>query len=144
QTDSIPSMSKNTVYVEGSTLIFINLVYVNYERKFFSSPSEKLHLYGRAGFAYINFEGILSPSSDSTGGLLGATLLTGKKNHHFEGQAAIFLGNRRKYHSSRTEEYFQAIPLLDVGYRYQKPKGGFIFKAKLGISGVGIGLGYAF
>jgi hypothetical protein len=36
------------------------------------------------------------------------------------------------------------LPLIDVGYRYQKPDRGFIFKAKIGILGVGFGVGYAF
>ena len=37
------------------------------------------------------------------------------------------------------------LPLLDVGYRYQKPEGGLIFKVKAGILGIfSVGLGYAF
>jgi hypothetical protein len=36
------------------------------------------------------------------------------------------------------------LPLIDVGYRYQKPDRGLIFKAKIGILGVGFGVGYAF
>jgi len=31
---------------------------------------------------------------------------------------------------------------IDVGYRYQKPEGGFIFKAYVANIGVGVGFGY--
>jgi hypothetical protein len=39
---------------------------------------------------------------------------------------------------------FYYLPILDLGYRYQKQDGGFLFKAKVGILGIGFGLGYAF
>ncbi len=70
------------------------------------------------------------------GGLAAITMLTGKKNSHFELNGGTFIGSG----SDGTFVY----PLLDIGYRYQQPDGGFIFKAKLGILGIGIGLGYAF
>ena len=70
------------------------------------------------------------------GGLAAITMLTGKKNSHFELNAGTFIGSG----SDGTFVY----PLLDIGYRYQQPDGGFIFKAKVGILGIGIGLGFAF
>ena len=65
-------------------------------------------------------------------------MLTGKKNFHFELNAGVFSGKSSDDSNSIT------YPLLDLGWRYQKPDGGFIFKAKVGILGIGIGLGYAF
>jgi hypothetical protein len=36
------------------------------------------------------------------------------------------------------------LQIIYIGYRYQKPVGVFIFKTKIGILGVGFGVGYAF
>ena len=36
------------------------------------------------------------------------------------------------------------FPLFNIGYRYQKPSGGFIFRLNAGIYSFGLSLGYAF
>ena len=36
------------------------------------------------------------------------------------------------------------FPIFNVGYRYQKPGGGFIFRANAGIISLGLSFGYAF
>ncbi len=95
---------------------------------------EKVTWYGRGG---AGFAGVIM-ATGGPGVLGGVTMLTGKQNKHFELNAGAFVGQ-----DLERDEMF-AFPLFDVGYRYQKPEGGFIFKAKLGILGVGIGLGYAF
>lgn len=98
------------------------------------NSGEKLTWYGRAGLGY---GGILLGTGGP--GILGAmTMLTGKKNNHFEVSGGAFIGYDNYY-----EDAF-VLPSLDLGYRFQKPGGGFIFKAKAGILGAGIGLGYAF
>jgi len=95
---------------------------------------EMLTWYGRAGFG---FGGILLTTTGP--GMLGAiTMLTGKGNNHFEINGGAFFGYDNYYEDSFV------LPHLDLGYRFQKPNGGFIFKAKAGILGLGIGLGYAF
>jgi hypothetical protein len=124
-------MSKNSIYFDTGIIPGIH-AFVNYERSLYQG--KKVSWYGRMGFG---FGGILLAYS-GFGGLGGVTMLTGKKNSHFELNTGIFSGKDIDYSNSF------AYPLLDVGYRYQKPDGGFIFKAKLGILGVGIGLGYAF
>lgn len=96
--------------------------------------SEKLTWYGRAGFG---FAGILA-ATGGKGALTAITMLTGKKNHHFEMSGGAFFGKDQDYEGALVIAHF------DVGYRYQKPTGGFLFKVKTGILGVGIGLGYAF
>ena len=124
-------MSKNSIYFDTGIIPGVH-AFVNYERSIYQG--KKVSWYGRMGFG---FGGILM-ASGGFGGLGAVTMLTGKKNSHFELNAGIFsgkdIGNSNSF----------ALPLLDVGYRYQKPDGGFVFKAKLGILGVGIGLGYAF
>ncbi len=124
-------MSKNSIYFDTGIIPGVH-AFVNYERSIYQG--KKVSWYGRMGFG---FGGILM-ASGGFGGLGAVTMLTGKKNSHFELNAGIFSG--KDIDDSNSFAY----PLLDVGYRYQKPDGGFIFKAKLGILGVGIGLGYAF
>ena len=124
-------LSKNSIYFDTGLIPGIH-AFVNYERSIYQG--EKVSWFGRAGFG---FGGLLMVGG-GFGGLGGVTMLTGKKNSHFELNAGIFSGKDIDDSNSF------AFPLLDVGYRYQKPNGGFIFKAKLGILGVGIGLGYAF
>lgn len=122
-------LSKNGVYLDVGMGVGMQASF-NYERNIHSG--EKVHWYGRlgAGFAGVVF------GEGGPGGLGAITMLTGKKNGHFELNAGAFIGKN----SGDSFIY----PLLDVGYRYQKPEGGFIFRAKVGILGLGIGLGYAF
>jgi hypothetical protein len=82
--------------------------------------------------------GTIFLSLGGPGGLAAITMLTGKNNKHFELNGGVFV-----VIASRDFNMFY-FPILDLGYRYQKPEGGFLFKAKVGISGIGIGLGYAF
>jgi hypothetical protein len=119
-------MSKNSIYFDTGIVPGVH-AFVNYERSLYQG--KKVSWYGRAGFGY----GGLLLSDGGFGGLGAITMLTGKKNSHFELNTGVFSGNNSV-----------TLPLLDVGYRYQKPDGGFIFKAKIGILGIGFGLGYAF
>lgn len=94
----------------------------------------KVTLYGKAGGG---FGGVLLLTG-GPGGLAAITMLTGKNNNHFELNGGAFIG----YDNYYNDMFY--LPILDLGYRYQKPEGGFLFKAKVGISGFGFGLGYAF
>tara|TARA_B110000240_G_scaffold171907_1_gene196571 strand:+ start:43 stop:495 length:453 start_codon:yes stop_codon:yes gene_type:complete len=124
-------MRKNSIYFDTGIVPGVH-AFVNYERSLYQG--KKVSWYGRAGFGY---GGLLL--SDGGLGVLGAiTMLTGKKNSHFELNTGLFSGNNIEGSNSVT------LPVLDVGYRYQKPTGGFIFKAKIGVLGIGFGLGYAF
>lgn len=105
---------------------------INFEQQIYSG--EKVTWYGRAG---VGAAAILMVSG-GPGALGGITMLTGKGNRHFEINGGAFIG--KDIELDKTFVY----PLIDFGYRYQKPEGGFIFKAKVGFLGVGIGLGYAF
>ena len=128
--DLISTPVKNNVYFD--TGIFPGAhVFMNYERKVHESGN--ISLYGRVGFGYAGLS-----MGDGGGGVLGAaTMLTGKGNSHMEFNLGIFSGK------DNNDPFI--LPLLDVGYRYQKPEGGLIFKVKAGILGIfSIGLGYAF
>lgn len=130
-------MSKLNIYLELGTVVVVSSASVNLEAHLGSSTSGKVHWYGRAGFGgSAVFYGPVG-----LGGLGALTMLTGIDKHHFEVSGGIFLGNDN---GAGMGNGFFALPLLDLGYRFQKPGKSFIFRAKAGILGVGVGLGYAF
>ena len=113
---------------------------INFEGRLGSVEEGKATWYGRVGLgaAYIAFMG------GGPGILGGITRLTGKGNNHFEINGGGFFGIVTIEDSGLYGHKLFAFPILDLGYRYQKPEGGFIFRAKAGILGIGVGLGYAF
>lgn len=150
QTDSIPGMSKLTLQFEAATFVLISSLSINVESKIYSSESEKIHFYGRAGVEYVDIMGlILCDGQKSLGGNIGIAMLTGRGDHHFELYGGAFLGSfKNKKNGSIlgacSSLGFQVLPLIDLGYRFQKPESGIFFRAKVGLLGVGIGLGHAF
>jgi len=132
-----PGTSKFNVHIDFGTLLYTNSASVNLERHLVSSYSGKTHLYARAGYGYAG----LASYAGGKGGLGALTLLTGSNKHHFELVCGVFMGNDSDYSTSND---FFALPIVDVGYRYQKPGRSFIFRSKVGFLGLGIGLGYAF
>jgi hypothetical protein len=131
QNTEMNTLSNVNLYVDAGFL-FAGQVSLNLEKRI--AVGEKLTWYGRAG---AGFAGVIM-AYGGPGGLVAVTMLTGKQNKHFELNGGVFIGK-----DIEQDDIF-VLPLVDFGYRYQKPEGGFIFKAKAGILGVGIGLGYAF
>ena len=104
-------LPKKNIYGELHVGLFSQGV-MNYERQIFSGKT--VSWYGRLGGGY---GGWLEPfSADYGWGGLGAiTMLTGKKNNHFELNAGGFLGFEDTYNEAFI------FPIFNVGYRYQKP-----------------------
>ena len=128
------NLPKKNIYGELHVGLFSQGV-MNYERQIFSGKT--VSWYGRLGGGY---GGWLEPFSADYGwgGLGTITMLTGKKNNHFELNAGGFLGFEDTYNEAFI------FPIFNVGYRYQKPEGGFIFRANAGIISLGLSFGYAF
>ena len=142
--DTKNNLSQNNVYLE-THLGGISQLLLNYERpvssdffaksKFFNS--EKVIWLRRIGLGYgANLTDGFSGSA-GFGGLLAITMLTGKKNKHFEVNAGAFLGIEKLH-------YYFLLPILNIGYRYQKPGSGFVFRANAGFPAIGVSVGYAF
>jgi len=124
------ALSANTLYFDMS-LGLLTQVSINYEYQI--SSREKVSWYARGGVV----AGFLLPYDlPGYGGLAAATMLTGKKDNHFELNMGIMVAGN--------QEGVIPIPLLTVGYRYQKPEGGFIFRANGGLAYVGVSFGHAF
>lgn len=133
QTNDLDRRSKNSSYIDMSSLVLFSQISINYERIIYDR--EKFAWYGRFGLGktILLFDESKNGSSDDF--LLGLTMLTGKANNHFELDLGTYIGN---YNGSNV------YPIIDIGYRYQKRKSGINFKAKVGTLGLGIGLGYNF
>ncbi len=128
-------LPKKNIYGELHVGLFSQGV-INYERQILSGKT--VSWYGRLGGGYgawVEWGGNIG-----WGGLGAITMLTGKKNNHFELNAGGFLGIEAY---TDMEEAF-IFPIFNVGYRYQKPEGGFIFRANAGIISLGLSFGYAF
>jgi hypothetical protein len=122
-------MRKNSIYFDTGFIPGFH-AFINYERSFYQG--KKFFWYGRMGTGYGGF----LFAGGGFGALGAVTMLTGNKNSHFELNTGLFSG--------KEDGDAITLPIIDVGYRYQKPEGGFVFKAKVGILGVGFGVGYAF
>ena len=78
-------LSKNSIYFDTGLIPGIH-AFVNYERSIYQG--EKVSWFGRAG---LGFGGLLM-AGGGFGGLGAVTMLTGKRNSHFELNAGIFSG----------------------------------------------------
>ena len=128
-------MSQWVTYAEFGSILAYTTGTVTVEGKLFSSQADKFHVYGRLGIGGLH-EFFVDPSGP--GGKLGITMFTGKEAHHIEMELGIFVGwNTQNDGSAFT------WPVAGLGYRYQPPTSGLLFKAFANVSGVGVGLGYA-
>ncbi len=128
-------LPKKNIYGELHVGIISQLV-MNYERQIYSG--EKISWYGRVGVGYGLFVHDAFYIDNGWGGLGAITMLTGKYNNHFEMNVGAFIG-----HEGDDDHKFIS-PIFNVGYRYMKPDGGFIFRANAGIISLGLSFGYAF
>jgi hypothetical protein len=128
QTNDSSKLSNINLYVDAGFLL-AGQVSLNLEKRIHAG--DKVTWYARAGLCAA---GVIMVDG-GLGGLIAITMLSGKGKNHFELNGGVFFID--------SKELFP-LPLIDLGYRHQKPGGGFIFKAKAGILGIGIGLGYAF
>lgn len=126
------SLSKINLYADLGGGFARGMTSINIEGRIYNG--RRITWYGRGG---IGAGGI-----DDNGGpgiLGGITMLTGKRNGHFEISTGALLG---KY--TDVEDEIFVLPIADLGYRYQKPEGGLIFRIRAGFLGIGFSLGYAF
>lgn len=120
---------RHNMYAEGSFI----LQSINFETKMYPSKSKLLQINARLGLGYFYFD--FFGVTQSFGGLLGTTALLGRKDHHFETSIGGFVD-----FNGRDIRWLIAT----IGYRYQKPQGGFMFRSNIGTLGPALGLGYAF
>jgi len=129
--------ARNDVFIEAGAQEDLRSSTLNLERQIATGKWDNKVLLIRLGGGYST---PLTGIDYGFGGLAGLTMLTGQSNHHFELGGGLFIGKIAK----KADPYYFGIPLIDFGYRYQKPDGGFLFRAKGGILGYGLSFGYSF
>lgn len=135
QQDADLFTAKNTVFVElgGNG----GLISINYDRIFHQNG--KFKFAGRAGFSYFKQssgnKGSNIPPYWSPLLPLEVTALWGRSRHHLElGVGVTFFSSRNLIFNPEGPEFFERDIGLDMiipirlGYRYQKPEGGFFFR----------------
>lgn len=101
------------------------LASLNYDRRFRPFKNENWAMAGRVGVGAIPDGSLVIP--------LGVSFLRGRRKSHFETGAGITLNMWQLLELAVSDEspsYFTTfLPGISAGYRFQKPKGGFFFKA---------------
>ena len=120
--------SNLSLFVDGGTFGIGYSAFFNVEKYLSSSKSDKIHLYFRGSCGEVRYIG--SSNSLTIGGSI--TMITGSGNHHFDSSTGLLYRDQ------------SILPFLDLGYRYQKLDGGIILKGKIGLFGLGLGIGYSF
>ena len=131
--------TKNSIFLDGSSLVYIGMYSVNYERAIFLNDHFKM--LGSVGVGGWYFTTI-SKSYYGYSMPLCFNLLIGSANNYFETD----LGMRFTSFSKRSNKDISPLfPIVNLGYRYQKLNGkGLIFRSFIGLGGIGIGVGKAF
>lgn len=139
QEKEVLKKSEFNVYGEVSSIGLISTLLMNAE--YTMARNEKgTQFNARFGLGY----GQYALGYGGTGALLGLSVVKGTGKNHFEFSTGVFMGSDDTGGGDGTASNSFLIPIIDVGYRYHKSDGGWLFKAKAGISGIGVGLGYAF
>lgn len=152
--DLVETQSKNAIYANAGTLGLWFTASVNYERHLFSTDN-KFHV----NYYLRTCAGVYETwGADGPYGSLGLQGIFGAEKNHLE----LGLGLGVLYDKSGYEigvsnanyftepnpprgDYTDWVPAVSVGYRYQKPSGGFVFRTGIGFpDGVYLSLGLAF
>lgn len=115
-----PFVAKNSIYADfASKGAFYS---INYDRIFYQG--NKLTFSYRLGFSVLE-DAIAIP--------VGVNLYTGKGNSHLEYSLTLipYVDHYKSFLSSNdlSDKYLYVVP--GIGYRYQRPQGGFFFKVVL-------------
>lgn len=155
--DSLKTQPKNVIYANAGTLGLWFTASANYERQLFSTDNKfYVNYYMRACAGAFATWG-----ADGPYGSLSLQGVYGAKRSHLElnlGLAALFdksgyeigISNANYpypgYESEPSKgDYTNWTPAVSVGYRYQRPTGGFVFRTGIGFpEGVYLSFGLAF
>ena len=131
--------TKNSIFIDGSSLVYIGMYSVSYERAIFMT--DHIKMLGSMGVGGWYFTTI-SKSYYGYSMPLSLNLLIGSGNNYFETDLGMRFTSFSKQSNKDISPFF---PVLNLGYRYQKLDGkGLIFRSFVGLSGIGIGIGKAF
>ncbi|HEX2120710.1 MAG TPA: hypothetical protein VHL59_03625 [Thermoanaerobaculia bacterium] len=123
--------ARNAAYFElGGSAIIPSL---NYERQFAANPARLW--YGRLGMSFVTSKTLEDTETTFVIPLTVSSVNRPASNHHLElgGGVTFAAGDRQDlFESVDDDEQFSDVFLTGIlGYRYQKPDGGFQFRAAL-------------
>lgn len=126
ETDLRPN-SSSSFSLYGSSLLFASVINCSYE---WIKYGQKFHNGFTTGITYTTALG----EGVDLGAHLTYTLLIGTTSNHFE----MKLGGVYNFLKS---EFFNFVPVISFGYRYQPPDSWGFFRIGLSTAGVGVGFG---
>ena len=132
--ENVPWSSRTAIY--GSTGVFpiYGIALLNAE---FALSTERPGFFSSTWFR-VAWGKWLSWGDEGNNFTLGASMLSGKRKNHLE--AGIGGTLYTEFNSDQ-----KLLPALNIGYRFQKPMGGFVFRTGMGIpESIYFGLGYSF
>src|SRR4030095_15069273 len=130
------SQANKSVFLElGANGLFLS---ANYESRF----TKKETGWGyRVGVGFVPaMQGFFTETSSMLTIPVGINHLTGRKSHHFEsGLGVTYVSGNVTWFDSEKEKARGVVFIPSVGYRYAKPKGGFMGRAVISpIIGAGV------
>ena len=105
------------------------------------------HLWYREKVSWGISTGVVSTFLDefqynALGIYLAGVILTGKESNHFEGRLGISYHPIYLYPEAGSKnEDIPFMPVISVGYRYQKPGDDHFYRVSFGTGGIGVGIG---
>lgn len=127
--------SFGSVYV--STLLMASPVNLSFEQFYHKGW---VHLGYMTGLTTVFVEGV---NHAVFGGHLTFSMFTGKRNHHFDTKLGFSYTPIRLYSMSGWYDYAPTwMPVITLGYRFQRPDGRTFFRAGISPGGIGVGWGW--
>jgi hypothetical protein len=131
--------SSSSVSLNVGTLLMATPISVTYDHLW---HMKKTHLGLSTGVLTSFYDGA---NSMVLGFYAAFTFLTGTSSHHFEWRLGGSWHPVYLYPDAGSSfEEIPFMPVIVLGYRYQKPGGNRFYRASVGTGGIGIGIGFVF
>lgn len=155
--DSLITQPKNVIYANAGTLGIWFTASANYERQLFSTDNKFYVIYylrASAGafatwvadgpYGSLSIQGVFGAKKSHLEFGLGLAAFYDKSGYENEFSSANYL--YQGYESELSKgDYTNITPAVSLGYRYQKPTGGFVFRTGIGFpDGIYLSFGLAF
>ena len=136
-----------TSWPSGSSAIALNVGTIILASPFVASYDhlwhlKKIHLGTTTG---ITFCAYAPDHSWVFGGYAAVVLLSGMGNHHFESRlGATYYPIQLSPDPGKSYADIHFMPVILLGYRFQKPGGNRFYRLSVGTGGIGVGIGFVF
>jgi len=148
--------AKNSLILDEASMLYTGNCAVNYERQIYATHNYRSMInIGFGGWYSFNNNGNVNLNYVASSYSVPITLNTikGFGKHHFECDLGVRLLIDKRWNKFQDNGVVEAPPQFDnsivkpvfnVGYRFQKPNGKFVFRTFIGLGGIGLGIGRVF